>query len=822
MNLKLQTLFLYFFALSSAISGQKTIVRGTILDAETEEPIPFTNIVFRNSTVGTISDFDGFYYLETQSPTDTLIISCMGYTPARIPIRKGTEQEVVLRLAPLTLNIEEVVVKPGENPAFQVLRNISANKYRNNPERFSSYQYKAYNKLRLDMNNVGSEFKDRPLIRNFRFVFENMDTSEVFGKNYLPVLISESITRYYYQKDPAVEREVIEAFRISGIENNTISQFSGKMYQRLNVYDNFISVFEPGFVSPIADFGRAYYKYVLEDSAMIDDSWCFKISFKPKRKLERTFYGYFWVADTSFAIKKVQLRISPDVNINYLNDLIAITEYKRINDTTWFMSREDVLLDLYIRDQLTGFFGRKTSVYDDIVLDQPLPDSILGLNTDTYVDERSFDHDPGFWEKNRLEELNEEEENIYQMVDSVIKVPAFKRVYNFVEMLTDYYYEIGPIELGPYYTTYSYNPIEGHRFRLSGRTSNNFSTKFRIGGHIAYGTHDRKFKYGVISDLMLSTNPRTRMTFSYYHDIRQLGKSENAFLDDNILATILRRNPNFKLTMVDQYSLAFTKEWIQGFSNTLTLRHQVFHPTEYVPFDLGNEEIGYSPINLITSVEFTLGTHFAYREKFLTGKFERVSLGSIYPSVDLDLTYGPKGVLNSSYEYYKIRLRISDKLETNPLGYFRYRITAGKIFGSLPYPLLELHDGNETYAYDPMAFNMMNYYEFVSDEYLIISGEQHMQGFFFNKVPFLRWLKLREVLSFKYLVGRLNEQNREVMRFPEGLTPLTIPYFEAGIGFENLLNLIHLEAMWRFSYLDHAEFMDIQRFGLRATIQLTF
>ena len=241
-----------------------------------------------------------------------------------------------------------------------------------------------------------------------------------------------------------------------------------------------------------------------------------------------------------------------------------------------------------------------------------------------------------------------------------------------------------------------------------------------------------------------------------------------------------------------------------------------------MPFDLGNEEIGYSPINLITSVEFTLGTHFAYREKFLTGKFERVSLGSIYPSVDLDLTYGPKGVLNSSYEYYKIRLRISDKLETNPLGYFRYRITAGKIFGSLPYPLLELHDGNETYAYDPMAFNMMNYYEFVSDEYLIISGEQHMQGFFFNKVPFLRWLKLREVLSFKYLVGRLNEQNREVMRFPEGLTPLTIPYFEAGIGFENLLNLIHLEAMWRFSYLDHAEFMDIQRFGLRATIQLTF
>ncbi len=811
------------------LSGQKTIVKGTITDAETGEPIPFVNIVFKESTSGTISDFNGIYYLESQYATDSLTASCMGYSPQTVAVKKGFLQIIHFQLLSARLSIDEVVITPGENPAFQVLRNISANKKYNNPERFSSYEYRSYNKLQLDMNNVGEKFKDRWVIQNFDFVFKNMDSSEVFGKNYLPILISESVSRFYYQKSPSVEREVIEAFKISGIQNTTISQFSGKMYHRLNIYDNFITLFEPGFISPIADFGRAYYKYVLEDSAMIDDTWCFKISFKPKRKLERTFYGFFWVADTSFAIKKVQLRVSPDVNINYLNDLIAINEYKRINDSTWFLTREELFLDFYITDKSMGFFGKKTSVYNDIVLNQSLPDSIVNLRTDTYIDEEDLNKDNIYWNANRKMELTDEEVGIYDMVDSVIKVPAFKRVYKLVDLLFDYYWVTGPVEFGPYYTFYSNNPIEGNRFRFGARTSTDFSTHLRFGGHIAYGLKDERWKYGVIADYMFNNNPRIRLSFSYYHDMRQLGKSQNAFLDDNILTTILRRNPNYKLTMVDQYNLEFEREWFQGFSNTLTFRTQTIYPTDYVPFILPNENGDQIQIGSLSSSEITLSTHFAYREKFLLGKFERSSLGSIYPTLDLDLTYGPKGVLNSDYEYYKIKLQISDKVEINPLGYLRYRLTGGKIFGNLPYPLLELHDGNETYAYDPYAFNMMNYYEFVSNEYLILWAEHHFQGFFFNRIPLLRWLKLREVVNVKILAGNLNAKNQDIMDFPVGLSPLTKSYVEAGIGIENLFNLIRIDVMWRFSYIDKAYLSnyrmennsDIQILGLRFVLQLT-
>jgi hypothetical protein len=318
---------------------------------------------------------------------------------------------------------------------------------------------------------------------------------------------------------------------------------------------------------------------------------------------------------------------------------------------------------------------------------------------------------------------------------------------------------------------------------------------------------------------MFNTNPRRTSTISYFHDIRQLGKSENAFLDDNYLTSILRRNPNYKLTMVDQFNALYEHEWAPGFSNTVKFNYQTVYPTQYVPFDIFDPEGDTLAGSPLTSAEFTLSTHFAYREKFVWGKFERKSLGSQYPTLDLDFTYGPKGFYGSDYEYFRFRLKISDKLETNPIGYLKFRITLGKVFGTLPYPLLKLHEGNETYAYDPLSFNMMNYYEFVSDEYASLFAEQHLQGFFLNRIPLIRRLHWREVVSTNILYGRLSEKNKSVMTFPTGLSGLSTPYYEAGVGIENIFKLFRIDALWRFSYLDHE---NVTPFGVRASMQITF
>ena len=804
---------------ASGLYAQKTVIRGKVIDAETNEPVPYTNIGFQHSLVGTISETDGSFFLTTTKPSDTLLVSSVGYALVRLPVQKGVEQYFDIKLIPISIAIEAVIVTPGENPAFAILKKINENKKKNNPERLPSYQYKAYTKLRLDLNNIDKDFQDQRILKDFGFVFDYMDSSEVFNKNYLPLLITETVSKIYYSKNPPVNREVIEAFKASGIENKTVSQFTGRMYQQLNIYDDFIVFFDPGFISPIADIGRLYYKYYLEDSTFIDGKFCYKISFKPKRKQERTFYGFFWVTDTTYAIKKFQLRVSKDVNLNLLKDMVATYEYDLVNDTAWFLTNEDLVIDFNVAEKSYGFFGRKTAIYDSITFDEPVPEPVKRLTTDTYVLDNKIDRDDAFWQNNRKAMLSDEDSKVYTMVDSVKKVPMYKTLNTLVTMLANYYIVTGPIEIGPYYTTFSTNVIEGPRLRFGGRTSNRFSTKIMLGGHIAYGFKDDRFKYGLYATYMFNTNPRRTSTISYFHDIRQLGKSENAFLDDNYLSSILRISPNYKLTMVDQFNIFYEHEWLLGFSNTLKFTHQIVYPTTYVPF-VSTEQVEDTLVGSpLTSAEFTLSTHFAYREKFLWGKFERTSLGSQYPTLDLDLTYGPKGLFGSDYEYFKIRLKISDKLETNPIGYLRFRFTAGKIWGTLPYPLLKLHEGNETYAYDPLSFNMMNYYEFVSDEYISLFAEQHFQGFFLNRIPLLRRLHWREVVSCNILYGHLSEKNKSVMVFPEGLSGLEKPYYEAGAGIENIFKLFRVHAMWRFSYLDHPR---VSPFSIRVTMQLSF
>jgi hypothetical protein len=810
---------LVFLVFQQHVSGQKTVISGSVVDHLTGEPIPFTNIGFHHSPVGTISEMDGTFYLETSLATDTLVVSSLGYAIKRLPVKVGKVQALDIRLLPVSYDLEEVVVRPGENPSFRILREISKNKVRNDPRRYQSYQYRAYTRLRLDLNNLDERFQDQRLLKDFSFVFDYMDSSEVFKKNYLPILISETVSRIYYSKFPPVNREVIEAFNVSGIDNKTFAQYTGKMYQQLNIYDNYIYFFDPGFISPISDIGRFYYKYYLEDSTFIGDNWCYKISFKPKRTQERTFYGFLWVADTSFAIKKFQLRVSADVNLNLIKDMVIVHEFNQLNDTTWFLTSEDMVIDFNVFDKSYGFFGHKTAVYDSILFDQPVPPFVRKMTTDTYVLETEIDRDSSFWTINRKAELSTEDQKVFQMVDSVKKVPFYKNIYGIGNMFIDYYYVTGPFEWGPYYTTFSGNAIEGFRLRLGGRTSNSFSTKVMIGGHGAYGFGDERFKYGLYVMYMFNTNPRRTSTVSYYHDIRQLGKSENAFLDDNYLTSLLRRTPNFKLTMVDHFSAHYEHEWLLGFSNTIKFSHLTIYGTPYVPFGFYTTEGDIIPVSSITSSEITLSTHFAYREKFLWGKFERKSLGSFYPSLDLDLTFGPQGWFGSDFEYFKIRLKISDKLETNPLGFFKFRLTAGKVYGRLPYPLLKLHEGNETYAYDPLAFNMMNYYEFVSDEYIGLFAEQHFQGFLFNRIPLIRRLRWREVVSGQLLIGNLSRENSNFMIFPPGLTGLTQPYYEAGAGIENIFRLFRVDAIWRFSYLDHA---NTSPFGIRFTMQLSF
>jgi hypothetical protein len=801
----------------SSVFCQVTKICGVVKSKNTQECIPFASVTFINSNIGTISDFNGEFVLETKSATDSLLFSSIGYKKKVYPVKKEVFQSLTVELEPENYSIAEVVITPGANPAHALLEKAIKHKSIHHPKNIDSYQCEIYNKIQIDINNVDEKFRDRKVFNQFQFIFEHIDTSSLSGKPYLPVLLTETISDYYYSGENDVEHEVIKANKISGTENKSLSEFTGKMYQKLEIYDNFITVFEPGFVSPIADFGLMYYKYYLVDSLNHQGHWCYKISFEPKRKNERTFSGYFMIADTSYAVVKAQLRISEGANINFINDYMATLAFNEISDSTWFLTKEKHIVDFNLTDKSLGFFGRKSTSYNNIMMNRPIPEKILKSKTDITLVHNVIDREKAFWEEHRHEALTEKEENIYEMVDSIKNVPVFNTFEDIMFLLTNYYYILGPFEYGPYYKTYSNNYIEGHRVRLGGRTSNAFSTRLMLNGHVAYGFKDEKFKYGFGALYMFSKNPRISAGFQYLNDCKQLGQSDNAFSEDNFLTSLLRRSPNKTLTMVEEQRWFIEREWFQGFSNKLTFRHENIHPVEAIPFQTMNNDNEPTELAYISNSELSLNTRFAKDEKFISGEFTRISLGTKSPIFELNLSVGSKHILKGDFDYLKIQASIKDKVEINPFGYLRYSIDAGKFFGTLPFPLLELHQGNETYAHDHLSFNMMNYYEFVSDRYVSLWTEHHFQGFFLNHIPLIRKLHWREVISARGVMGALNDKHQHILHFPNGLSSLSKPYYEAGFGIENILKLFRIDALWRLTYLDNP---DIEPFGIRLKIQV--
>ncbi len=821
MELRLKRLYLLILLLFPLLAvAQQTKVTGKVTDELTNEPIPFATIVFKNTTIGANTDFDGKYTLVTETPGDSIICTLVGYKTVRMRVKKGQEQVINIVMKVAKTEMQEVVVKAGENPANIILKKVIKHKDINDPNKLETYQYEVYNKLEFDMTNISDKMKKNKLLKPFAFVWDNIDSSESNSKPFLPFFISETLSDIYFRTSPQGKREVIKASKISGLENASVTQFLGDMYQRINVYQNFIDLFGKGFISPISDIGTVYYKYYLVDSTFINEQWCYKLKFKPRRPQELTFTGDFWVHDTTWAIRKISMRIADDANINWVEDMAVVQEYSYVDGKQWMLSKDMLVLDFAAREEGMSFIGRKTTSYKDIKINQPISDAIFKGTENIVVEDQALQRSADFWDESRHDSLAERELKIYHMVDTIKTLPAFKTYVDIITLFFTGYKDIGPIELGPYYTLYSRNPIEGDRFRIGFRTSDEISKRFQLEAYLAYGLKDEKFKYMGSLKYKIADKPRQFAGVKYRYDVEQLGQSDNAFQDDNILSSLFRRNPATKLNISETERAWYEIEWFPGLSNKVTLQRSSFQP-------LGDLDISYYANDARTKIkndftvtQITFFTRFAYREKFVAGKVDRISLGSDYPVIQVNFTKGIKGVLDGDFDYHKLSIRADDRLPLAPFGYTYWVLSAGRTWGKVPYPLLEIHPGNETYFYDFAAFNMMNFFEFVSDYYFSGYATHHFDGFFLDKIPLMRKLKWREVAQVKAVWGELKSSNLSLQTNNSLFYSLNKkPYVEAGLGVENIFRIIRVDFLWRMSYLENP---NISKFGFRGSLQLTF
>lgn len=811
-----------------AAHAQTTRITGRVYDAVTHEALPFVNIAFINSRIGTTSGLDGSYAIDTYYATDSIRASFVGYATITMKVRRDEEQRIDLPMPPASVQLVEAVVRPRENPAHAILRRVIANKPANNREKLEAYEFQAYNKIEFDLNNITEEFTRKKLFKPFAFVFDYVDSTD--AKPYLPIFMTESLSEVYYRQSPKTRREVIRGTKVSGVENESISQFMGDMYQNVNIYDNFLIIFQKNFISPIADGGKGYYDYYLVDSVWMGRYWCYQLEFKPKRVQELAFQGTLWINDTSYAVRRIEAGIAKGANLNFVQGFSVRQEYSEVRKEVWMLTRDELVVDLnIIRDTgkpnenaVQGFYGRRTATYKDFTINRPRPEEFYaGVDQVVMaIDPLSLGSD--YWDQNRHVPLTKKEADIYHMVDTMKTIPQFRTYVDIVNTVVTGYYPKGKVELGPYFTTFSFNTVEGARFRVGARTSNAFSKWVEFEGYTAIGTKDEEFKYGLKTRGFFTKEPRLMYRAGYKRDIEQLGQSQNAFREDNLLSSVFRRNPASKLTMVQETFGSIEREWFTGFSNMVLLRYRILQPRgdlSYTRLDPVSLEPG--TINSITTAEVALNTRFAYLEKYVSGEFDRVSLGTRWPVLEAHLAFGLPGFLDSQYEYQKLVLRVRHRVPLGTLGYVNYMLTGGQLWGAMPYPLLFLHSGNETFYYDDEAFNTMNYFEFLSDRSASFMVDWHGEGVLFNRIPLFRRLKWREVAAFKTVTGTLDaEKHQAEMLFLPGMYDLeSAPFAECSVGIENIVKVLRVDALWRLAYQDHP---NVPLWTIRLKLNITF
>lgn len=800
-------------------SAQTWEINGKVIDMLTREPIRNTYITAVNDTAFAFSDNNGKFTINITSKATALKALADGYAAVTIPIRNIQKLTIIFELTNNALNIATQARKEGERPVDWYVQKMIDNKENNNAENNDFFSYHSYEKMEFDLTDISDEVKEKKIMKPFAFMFDTMDTVSTNANPFLPFFFTETISDVYHTKKPKQKREFVQASKSAGVENLTVIQLLKDIYRDITIYDNYINIFGKSYISPVSTEGLKHYTYYITDSTFVDKRWCYKVIFKANRKFDPTFNGEFWFHDSTFAMQRITLYLTKDAMINFVDEFAYVKVFENMNGNKWVPEREQLVVKLANKQEGMSIIGRKSKYYSEIKINEAPHDSVLKGHYYIKFSPDAFDHNNNYWRKNRLEKLTDQEKDIYDLVDTLKSLPAFQVYVGAIVIALTGYAEIGKINYGPWYHLASRNDVEGVRFRFGGRTNDKFSVRWQFEGYGAYGTKDGNFKYMGGIRYTLQRKPFKAIGFQYKNDFVQPGLHEPYFKDEGWIVILFKRNPSDKLTKVISHKAYFDAAIRLGLSMRIQYLRNYYTPLGSISFSYYPDDSHLEAKDDLTVSEIWVNFRYSKEEKFIEKKYKRVSMGSDNPVFQLNYIRGLKA-FDGEFNYFKIAARATQKLNLFPFGYMNYQVEAGKVFGTVPYPLLYVHRGNESWVFDYTAYNLMNNYEFVSDMYAGVVAVHHLDGFILRKIPLIRKLDWREIISARVLFGHLSGENKNILVDPSQIAAIhNTPYLEVGAGLENILKLIRVDALWRLTYLDNP---GAPRFGARVSLQLLF
>ncbi|MBP6550804.1 MAG: carboxypeptidase-like regulatory domain-containing protein [Flavobacterium sp.] len=805
-------LFLFvLFALTSSIFAQ-TKVSGIVVD-KSNRPVPFANIAFQNSTEGVVSNEDGLFYLESPKTYKVIVVTSVGFSDKEIVLEKSVTYKLTVQLSEV-LSLNEVVIYSGKtskknNPALDILRKIWERRRKNGLHLFRQYQMEKYEKVEFDLNTIDSAYMKKKLFKGMEFIFNQVDTSKITGKTYLPIFINEALSDVYGDNQINKVKVKTKANKTSGFNGNQqILAFVDDLYSDFDIYDNHLTFFDKSFTSPLSKTGIDVYNYVLRDSSFIDDKWCYNIVFYPRRKNELTFKGDFWVSDTTFAIKNINMAATKSANINWVKDIYIEQEFEVMNDSVFLLTKDYMMTDFALnkKDKSKGIYGKRTTFYRDHKFNIEKPEKFYKEEVN-YLDKEVYNKSEEFWEENRFEKLTKDEKGVYKMLDTLQTVKKFQRLYSLVEILDSGYINYNGLDFGPIYAMVGQNSVEGLRLRTGLRTYFGPNDPWRLQSYIAYGFKDDKIKYGVTGKWMVNDKKRIILSAGNRRDIEQIGASlttTNDVLGRNYASSgLITVGSNNKLTNVSLSNVQIEIEPIKNltFATGVSYKTLISASPEF-SLDYYTDLSQTTLKSQVKQSEVNLQVEYTPNKKPIAFGVERDVADSPYTTLFMIYSQGFKNLFSSDFDYKKLQLYYKQPIIIGPLGRSNVTVEMGKTFGYIPLGLMSVVPGNQSLFDIANTFSNLQYYEFVADQYVTFKWDHDFHGRFFGRIPFMRKLNWRENIGFKSVYGTVSDENRMINASGLVYNAPEKVYWEYSAGIGNIFKFFRVDFSWRGNYLE--------------------
>ena len=824
-------------------------ITGRVID-EDGFAVSYASVQYRGHKIAVSSDSQGKFSIE-KHPGWVLTVSALSYKSQTISVNEKMDF-IEVKLKDDSHKLNEVVVKTKrgkysrkDNPAVELMRRVIAAKKKTDLGNHDYYQYDKYQKITLALNDLKKEQLEGKFFSKRQYLLDQVETSPYNGKLTLPVSIDETVSQHIYRKDPKTEKDIIKGQQSNGIgqviqTGEILNTALKDAFTDVDIYDDYVRLLQYPFPSPIGRTGISFYHYYIEDTVYVERDLCYHLQFIPANSQDFGFRGELYVlADSSLHVKKCNLYMPHNTDVNYVKNMKIEQEYTRLDNGEWVLSKDDMIAELHVNSVLQDLLVVRNTRLTDYAFDE-LPKILFKGKAKVRHDMDAMNRDEAYWNKYRQVDLTKSESSMDSFIHRMENSKGFKYIIFFVKALMENYVEIGggtdgkksKFDLGPVNTYISKNFVDGIRLRLAGRTMAALNPHFFWDGYAAYGTKSNDWYTGNIFTYSLNKKknspfefPMRNLTFEVARDVTSPSDENLLHNKDNFFMTF-RAATQDEMFLYHRQKLAFTYETDWGFRFNTSLRFQ----SNRTVGNLHYYHLDGTEVKKIRMTDLNVGINYNPGVTYVNTKQQRLPINLDSPEIGLSHTMGFKGFMGGQYHSNITKLSIYKRQWLGSWGYLDFHAIGQAQWNKVPFPMLILPPINLSYFEQETTISLMKDWEFLNDRQVFWALSWDMNGKLLNRIPLIKKLKWREWFAIKGVCGHLTDKNNpyleknqgdgRLFKFPKNSHVMSdTPYWECVAGVHNIFKFFSVEYVRRLTYLNNN---NIDKWGIRFGFMMSF